>query len=96
MPSIREGLGLSGIEMLCEGIPLVGSDVQGIREYIINGETGYLCSPYDVDAFAKGLEKLSDPQARLKMKDQCKNIVKMFDTEVSVKQRKEIYNQILN
>lgn len=30
------------------------------------------------------------------MKNQCKNIVKMFDTEVSVKQRKEIYNQILS
>ena len=96
MPSIREGLGLSGIEMLSEGIPLVGSDVQGIREYIINGETGYLCNPYDVDAFAMGLTKLSDPQTRQKMKNQCKNIVKMFDTEVSVKQRKEIYNQILS
>lgn len=95
MPSIREGLGLSGIEMLSEGIPLVGSDVQGIREYIINGETGYLCNPFDVDAFAKGLEKLSDDKLRQIMSPQCKDIVKMFDTSVSVKQRKDIYNQLL-
>ena len=95
MPSIREGLGLSGIEMLSEGIPLVGSDVQGIREYIINGETGYLCNPFDVNAFAKGLEKLSDYKLSQIMSPQCKAIVKMFDTSVSVKQRMDIYYQIL-
>lgn len=96
MPSIREGLGLSGIEMLSEGIPLVGSDVQGIREYIINGKTGYLCNPFDVDAFADGLTKLSDAQTRMEMKPQCKEIVELFDSEVSIKQRKKIYNQLLS
>ena len=90
MPSIREGLGLSGIEMLSEGIPLVGSDVQGIREYIVNGKTGYLCHPFDVDAFAKGIEKLSDSETRESMKLNCKEIVKQFDIRVSVEQRKEI------
>lgn len=95
MPSIREGLGLSGIEMLSEGIPLVGSDVQGIREYIIDGKTGYLCNPYDVAAFADGLKKLADRDNREKMRPYCKEIVKQFDIEVSVKQRREIYNKIL-
>lgn len=96
MPSIREGLGLSGIEMLSAGIPLVGSDVQGIREYIVNGKTGYLCHPFDVDAFAKGLEKLSDFKTRNIMFSECKEVAKQFDLKVSIEQRNKIYYQILN
>lgn len=95
MPSVREGLGLAGIEMLSEGIPLVGSDVQGIREYIIDGETGYICNPYDVDAFAEGLSKLADEGIRNQMKPQCKEIVKQFDSSVSVNQRQSIFETII-
>lgn len=95
MPSVREGLGLAGIEMLSEGIPLVGSDIQGIREYIIDEKTGFLCNPYDVDAFADGLNKLADEGIRNHMKRWCKEIVKQFDTSVSVKQRQSIYQTLL-
>jgi len=51
MPSLREGLGMAGLEMLCEGVPLVGSDVQGIREYLKDGVTGFLCNPFSVEDF---------------------------------------------
>ena len=95
MPSIREGLGLSGIEMLSEGIPLVGSDVQGIREYIIEGETGFLCNPFDAEAFAEGILKLSSPNVRNMMKHRCIEVAQKFDSNVSVKQRKNIYNVIM-
>lgn len=95
MPSIREGLGLAGIEMLSEGIPLVGSDVQGIKEYIKNGKTGYLCNPFDVDAFAYNLNILSDKRIRDSMTNDCQEIVKKFDKKASVAQRIEIYKSIL-
>lgn len=95
IPSMREGLGLAGIESLSVGIPLVGSDVQGIREYIINGETGYLCHPCDANAFAYGIEKLSDSNIRVAMKGKCLAVAQMFRTAISVQQRKEIYEQIL-
>lgn len=95
MPSVREGLGLSGIEMLSEGVPLVGSDVQGIREYVIGDKTGYLCNPNDADAFAEGLRRLADAETRNRMRPHCKDIVKQFDISVSVKQRREIYNKVL-
>ena len=53
LPSLREGLGMAGLEALATGIPVIGSDVQGIREYVIDGETGYLCNPIDEKEFAK-------------------------------------------
>lgn len=95
MPSIREGLGLAGIEMLSGGIPVVGSDVQGIKEYVIDGKTGFLCNPYDADAFANGIKKLSDKRLRASMQQHCLEIVKKFDKQVSIKQRQDIYNRIL-
>ncbi len=95
IPSIREGLGLAGIETLSEGVPLVGSDVQGIREYIIDGVTGYLCDPYDVEAFSVSIQKLSNPQGRGKMENACKEIAAKFDKKISVEQRKNIYNELI-
>lgn len=57
IPSVREGFGMTGVEALASGVPVVGSDVQGIREYVIPGKTGYLCDPYDAHQFADAIEK---------------------------------------
>lgn len=96
IPSIREGLGLAGIEMLSAGIPLVGSDVQGIREYIINGKTGFLCNPYDAESFAEAIEKLSSDEFRKSLRENCLEVVKKFDKKISVSQREKIYREILS
>lgn len=57
IPSIREGFGMTGVEALASGVPVVGSDVQGIREYVVPGKTGYLCDPYNAHQFADAIEK---------------------------------------
>mgnify|MGYP000174341247 CR=1 FL=1 len=95
IPSIREGLGLSGIEQLSAGVPMVGSDVQGIREYIIDGKTGYLNNPWDAVGYAQSISKLSSAVLRKQMKPHCLEIVKKFDSSISVNQRKTIYKEIL-
>ncbi len=95
IPSIREGLGLAGIECLSSGIPLVGSDVQGIRDYISNGVDGYLCNPFSAEKFADAIKKLSDQVVRENMKENCYMIAKKFDVSVSHKQMREIYDSVL-
>lgn len=95
IPSVREGLGLAGIESLSAGVPLVGTDVQGIKEYIVDGKTGYLYNPYDAEGFAKGIEALSNETTRRSMEADCKEIVQKFDVSVSVAQRREIYREML-
>ncbi len=95
IPSVREGLGLAGIQSLAAGIPLVGTNVQGIRDYIKDGETGYLSLPYDAQGFAEGIVKLSNREVREDMKDACRKTAKGFDKEVSVCEMKEIYKTLL-
>lgn len=55
MPSRREGLPLTLIEALCAGLPVIGSRVGAIPEFVKSGENGLLCPPDDVAALAQQL-----------------------------------------
>ncbi|KXB08030.1 glycosyl transferase family 1 [candidate division MSBL1 archaeon SCGC-AAA385D11] len=68
--SLREGFGLTISEALWKETPVVGSNLGGIPEQIIDGETGYLVDPYDYEDTAEkvmniiGDENLSDEIGR--------------------------------
>lgn len=95
MPSTREGLGLSGIEMLASGLPVVASNVHGIVDYIIDGEDGYLCSPDDDHAFSEAILKLKSEDKRKSISSKCTNIARKFDKKYSYKKMREIYKELL-
>lgn len=97
IPSLREGLGLSGVQFLAAGLPVIGSDVQGIKDYVLSGKTGYLCCPESSDEFAAAIEKLADlsPEERKRFKETCQKVAKQFDAEVSMKEMKTVYKGIL-
>ena len=46
-PSLRESLGLVGIEAMMCGIPVIASDIEGPNGYIIHGYNGYLFENQD-------------------------------------------------
>ncbi len=96
LASKREGLGLSGVEMLASGLPLVTSNVQGIMDYMIEGETGYTYSPMDTRGFAEGIRRLkADPALRDSMREACVRSALRFDNSVSHAQMRSIYGEIL-
>lgn len=95
IPSIREGLGLAGIQFLAAGIPVIGSNVQGIKDYIIDGKDGFLCDPFDEDAFAEKIQVLSNKQIRNSMKPFCCDMAEKFDNKVSFKQMREVYDTLM-
>lgn len=97
IPSVREGLGLAGVQSLAAGVPVVGTSVQGIKDYISDGNTGFLCNPFDAEGYANVIEKLAslEEKERERMKECCIEMSKSFDTKISVAQVKEIYNEVL-
>lgn len=57
-PSIREGWGLVVIEAASVGTPTVAFNVPGLRDSIVNGKTGILCSENSVEDLANKIYQL--------------------------------------
>ena len=53
LPSDRESFGLSALEALASGVPVIGARAGGLPEVVRDGETGFLCDVGDVDGMAK-------------------------------------------
>jgi len=60
----REAFGLSLVEALAAGIPVVATDVGGVAEVVADGETGLLAPSEDSDALAEAVWKLRDDSLR--------------------------------
>lgn len=61
-----ETLGIVGLEALSRGVPVVASDLGGVREWCINGETGYLVPPKNPDAIAEKVNQLISSEQQLR------------------------------
>lgn len=64
LPSANESFGLAALEAMACEVPVVSSDVGGIPEVNIQGETGFLCPLGDVDAMAARVVEILSQDAR--------------------------------
>lgn len=63
MPSEEEGFGMAALEAMAAGLPVVASDVGGLREVVEDGVTGFLVPPRDVAALRARLQQLVSDRA---------------------------------
>jgi len=52
LPSQSESFGLSALEALASGVPVIGTDAGGLPEVVRDGETGVLCGVGDIPGMA--------------------------------------------
>ena len=77
---LEESLGLTGIEAMACGVPVIGSNIGGIATYVRDGKNGFLVKPANVDDIVNSIEKyqnLSDGEKR-SMRKCCIESSKQF------------------
>lgn len=68
LPSRREGFGSVILEAACVGIPAVASRIYGVTDAVVEGKTGLLHNPGDVDDLCRCMNLfLENPGLRLTM-----------------------------
>jgi glycosyltransferase involved in cell wall biosynthesis len=97
LPSLWEGLPGSVMEAMATGLPVVGTDVNGTNELVINGETGYLVPPRNPEALAERLAWLAtNPHLRTEMGQRGrKRIAEEFTLEAMVKRTEAFYQSAI-
>jgi glycosyltransferase involved in cell wall biosynthesis len=60
LPSLAEGFGLVLIEAMAAGVPVVATDVPGIRDVVRDGNTGLLVPPADSVSLAAAIRRIVD------------------------------------
>ena len=68
LPSLQESFGLSALEAMACGVPVVASNAGGLPEVVIDGVTGFLHPPAQVEQMAESaIRILSDPALHSRM-----------------------------
>ena len=74
--SLHEGLPRAVVQALAVGIPAIGYKLDGTPEVVLNGETGFVTAPQDIDAVVEhSRQLLADKALRQKMGENGKALV---------------------
>lgn len=92
-PSKREGLGLAALEAMASGLPIVSSDIHGIKDYTENGVTGFTFDPNDMHSIINSINNMYalDENQKAIIGNRNKEIAKKFDINIVNKIMEGIY-----
>ena len=97
MPSASESFGLAALEAMACEVPVISSNVGGLSELNIHGETGYLCEVGDVEAMSKfAIDLLQNEELLLKLKKQALEQAQTFHIDSIVPKYENYYLKILD
>jgi len=96
IPSLQDNLPNTVLEAMACGVPVVGFDVGGVGDMIVDGETGRLVDPGDIEGLASVLDELLDdlPHAQGMGAMARRRIEAQFTAEQQVERHLEVYCQL--
>jgi glycosyltransferase involved in cell wall biosynthesis len=97
VPSLQEAFGLVVSEAMACGKPVIGSNLGGIRDQIVDGQTGYLVEPRNPLKIAEKILLLADnPEQAKRMGLKGRRLVEeKFDVEKRIDSIISVYNKVL-
>lgn len=95
-PSDTETFGLTFIEAMNAGLPLIGVDRLGAKEVVKDGKTGILVRPGDHEALARAIDRLlGDTKLRQRMSAAARLDAPNYSIANSVRRTVLIYRRLL-
>lgn len=92
LPSEKESFGLSALEAMANGVPVISSNAGGITEVNINNKTGFVSNIGDIkDMTLNALTLLKDEKLHQKFKKQSRIQAEVFNLEKIVNQYESVY-----
>jgi glycosyltransferase involved in cell wall biosynthesis len=98
LSSLWEGLPMALIEAMASGLPVIATEVSGTREVMVDGQTGLLVPPGDVENLRNAMiHLLSNPErARAMGVAARKRVATLFGAEKQSRQHIQLYFQQWN
>lgn len=93
-PSYSEGLGNSFLEAMAVGLPIIGTPVGGIPDFLEDRQTGIFCKPHDpLDLNQKIIEILSDGDLRKKIIENGRQLItQKYNWDLIAKKFENLYS----
>ena len=88
---LSESLGVVSLEALACGIPIIGSRIGPVKEYVVDGENGFMFEVGNASDMAQKIERFFNlnPKEKLEFKDNALEISKKYDSKAVVVSLKE-------
>lgn len=96
VPSIwQEPFGLTAVEAMAYGRPVIGFNVSGLRESIDDGKNGFLVNVMDTNSLAEKIIELSGDRKKLeKFSKSAREKSEMFSDKIFFKEVRRLYKKL--